>query len=370
VRTLTKAEARRVAVRAAGLAGGPGSVLEAAEWLGDLQLDPTRAVERSHLLVLWSRLGAFERAELDRLLWQEPRRLFELSAFIYPVRDLAVHAAGMRAFPQVERVGPTGARKVPAWLEANAEFRRYVLAELRRRGPLLSRELEDRAAVPWRSTGWTNDKNVSRLLEFLWAGGEVLVSRREGGERVWDLGERVLPQLADVEQLSPAESLRGRVLILLRAAGVSRPTSWHRRAARQLAERGAVERVEIEGLAGEWYAHPDALADEAFEPRITLLSPFDPLIRDRVRTAALWDFDYSLEIYVPKAKRRYGYFVMPVLEGDELIGRIDPFFDRTTGRLVVNALHPEPGRRLRLDEPLASLAEFVGATDVVVSQTA
>ena len=99
---------------------------------------------------------------------------------------------------------------------------------------------------------------------------------------------------------------------------------------------------------------------------MTLLSPFDPLIRDRERTAALWDFDFSLEIYVPKAKRRYGYFVMPVLDGDDLVGRIDPLFDRTTGRLVVNAVHPEQGRKLRLDEPLASLAAFLGATEVVL----
>jgi uncharacterized protein YcaQ len=99
---------------------------------------------------------------------------------------------------------------------------------------------------------------------------------------------------------------------------------------------------------------------------VTLLSPFDPLIRDRERASALWDFDYSLEIYVPKAKRRYGYFVMPVLDGDELVGRIDPLFDRTTGRLVVNAVHPEPGRTLRLDELLERLAAFLGAKEVVL----
>ena len=368
MRTLTKAEARRVAVRAAGLAGGPGSVLEAAEWLGDLQLDPTSAVERSHLLVLWSRLGVFDRRQLDRLLWED-RRLFELSAFVYPVRDLAVHAARMRGYPMDETLGPTRARKVRGWLEANVEFERYLLAELRRRGPLLSRELEDRALVPWTSTGWTHDKNLSQMLEFLWARGEVLVARREGGERVWDLGERVLPQLAEVEPMTPWDGLRAAFLIRMRAAGVARPTSWHRRAARELVERGELERVTIDGLGGEWYGHPAALADEGWEPRTTLLSPFDPLIRDRERTAALWDFDFALEIYVPKAKRRYGYFVMPLLDGDELVGRIDPLFDRASGRLVVNAVHPEPGRVLRLDDPLESLARFVGATDIDVPGT-
>jgi uncharacterized protein len=365
MRTLSKAEARRVAVRAAGLAGGPTTVLEAAEWLGDLQVDPTSAVERSHLLVLWSRLGPYERRELDRLLW-EKRSLFEYRGFLYPVRDLAVHAARMRAFPSDDVLGPTRARKVREWLELNVEFERYVLAELARRGPLRSRELEDRSVVPWQSTGWTHDKNLSQLLEFLWGQGKVLVAGREGAERVWDLGERVLPQLASVERLDAWEGLRGRVLTLVRTAGVALLTSWHRRAARQLVELGALERVEIEGVRGDCFAHPEALADDGWEPRVTLLSPFDPLIRDRERTLALWDFDFRLEIYVPKAKRRHGYFVMPLLDGDELLGRIDPLFDRKTGRLVVNAVFAEPGRTLRLDEPLASLAAFLGATDVVL----
>jgi uncharacterized protein YcaQ len=365
VRTLKREEARRVAVRAAGLAGGVTSVLDVVERLGDLQLDPTSAVERSHLLVLWSRLGPFERRELDRLLWDE-RALFEHSAFIYPVRDLAVHAARMRGYPAAETLGATRAKKVCDWLSANVEFERYVLAEVRRRGPLRSRELDDRSAEPWTTGGWNDAKNVTQMLEFLWGSGKLLVAGREGGERLWDLGERVLPQLAEVERLEPWEGLRGRALRWARAAGVWRPTSWWRRAARELTELGLVERVGVEDLAGEWYAHPESLADEGWEPQVTLLSPFDPLIRDRERAKSLWDFDYALETYVPKAKRRYGYFVMPVLDGDELVGRIDPLFDRKTGRLIVNAVHPEPGRTLRLDEPLARLATFLGATEVVL----
>jgi uncharacterized protein len=362
--TLSREEARRVAVRAAGLAGGVSSVREVAETLGGLQLDPTNAVERSHLLVLWSRLGPFDRGELDRLLWTE-RALFEYSAFIYPVRDLSVHAARMRAYPSDDVLGPARARKVHGWLEANVEFERYVLAELRRRGPLRSRELEDRSLVPWSSSGWTSGKNVSQMLEFLWGQGKVLVAGRDGGERVWDLSGRVLPQLGEVEPLDRWAGQRGRALVSARAAGVWQPFSWWRRAARELAESGAVERVQIEGLAGEWYAHPDALADDGWEPGVTLLSPFDPLIRDRERTQALWDFEFRLEIYVPKAKRRHGYFVLPLLDGDELVGRIDPLFDRKTGRLVVNAVHPEPGRRkLRLEEPLERLATFLGATAI------
>ena len=209
MRALTREEARRIAVRAAGLAGGDSSVLEVAERLGDLQLDPTSAVERSHLLVLWSRLGAFDRRELDRLLWEEERALFEHSAFIYPVRDLAVHAARMRGYPSAETLGATRAKKVREWLAVNVEFERYVLGELRRRGPLRSRELEDRSLEPWKTGGWNDAKNVSQMLEFLWGQGKVLVAAREGGERVWDLGERVLPQLAGVERLEPWEGCAG-----------------------------------------------------------------------------------------------------------------------------------------------------------------
>jgi uncharacterized protein YcaQ len=357
-----------VAVRAAALAGGPDTVLGVAERLGDLQLDPTRAVERSHLLVLWSRLGPYPPAELDRLLWDD-RALFEYRAFIYPVRDLDVHAARMRAFPSEDVLGRTRATKVRTWLETNVEFRRYVLAELRRRGPLRSRELEDRALESWKSSGWTHDKNVSQMLEFLWGCGDVLVAGREGGERVWDLAERVLPQLRDVEPMDADEGLRRRMLIALRAAGVARSNSWQRRALRELADRGDAERVSIEGADGEWFAHLEALADDGWEPRVTLLSPFDPLIRDRERTEAIWDFDFRLEIYVPKAKRRWGYFVLPVLDGADLVGRIDPLFDRKTGRLIVNAIHAEPGRgrkRLPLDEPLERLATFLGATEIVL----
>ena len=263
VRELTTEEAARVAVRAAGLADGPSTVLEVAERLGDLQLDPTSAVERSHLLVLWSRLPEYRLAELDALLWDEPRRLFEYSAFVYPVRDLAVHAVRMRSYPSAEALGATRARKVRAWLDANVEFERYVLAELRRRGPLLSRDLEDRAAEPWTSSGWTHGKNVTRMLETLWAQGKVLVAAREGRERVWDLGTRVLPQLDGLDVPDAWSGLRARLRIATRAAGVARPRSaWQRRAFAELAASGEVEEVAVGESRGPWYAHPSAFADD------------------------------------------------------------------------------------------------------------
>ena len=207
-----------------------------------------------------------------------------------------------------------------------------MLAELRRRGPLLSRDLDDRALVPWQTGGWNDGKNLSMLLEFLWGRGEILVSAREGGERVWDLAERVLPQLAAVERLEPWEGLRG-----LRPDPVagSRASRDRRRGsgAPPVSSPSAamLERVEIEGRRRRVVrASRRPRGRRAASRGVTLLSPFDPLIRDRERALALWDFDFRLEIYVPKAKRRYGYFVLPVLDGDELVGRIDPLFDRAS----------------------------------------
>ena len=178
-----------MAVRAAALAGGVGSsVLEVVERLGDLQLDPTRAVERSHLLVLWSRLGAFGPCRARPAALDE-RRLFEHRAFIYRCATWPC-TRRMRAFPSPETLRPTRARKVAEWLTANVEFERYVLAELRRRGALLSETSRIARAAPG-AGGW-NGKNLSQMLEFLWGRGEVLVAGREGGERV-DLAERCCP---------------------------------------------------------------------------------------------------------------------------------------------------------------------------------
>jgi uncharacterized protein YcaQ len=367
LRTLTLEQARRVAVRAAGLAGGQRSILDVIESLGDLQLDPTSAVARSHLLVLWSRLGPYDPGKLDRLLWKE-RTLFEWNAFLWPMRDAAVRRAAMR----VAHTGPYAhVRRAREWLGLNAEFANYVLGERARRGPLRSRELEDRAIQPWKSGGWNDGKNLSRMLELLAQSGRILVAGRAGDERLWDVAERVLPQ---GEELDAAEAARRAALIWLRAQGLSRP-EWvgvrsfigrGEAALRELADEGSIERVTVEGLEGWFYAHPEALADDGWEEQTTLLSPFDTLIRNRERAEALFGFHFRLEIYLPKERRRYGYFVMPVLQGHELVGRIDPLFDRRTGVLRVNAVHSEPGRHFDLDEPLARLAAFVGADRVDV----
>ena len=348
--TLSLAQARRITIRAQALDGTARDVLDVVRRLGYLQLDPTSRVAPSHLLVLWSRLGPFDLAELDRLLWHD-RSLFEWNAFIHPTEDFPLIKARMRRFP-----GDAGAwqRRVGAWLRLNGDFRRYVLRELRGRGPLRSSEIDDRAVTPWRSAGWTHERNVTQMLHFLSAQGKVLVARREGRQRVWDLPERVLPPAVLRAPPASEKTVAGR---RLRSLGLVRPAALQPRVGRH---------VRVSDVPGEWLADPDALerVDEPLTRRTTLLSPFDRLIYDRERTEDLFDFRYRLQIYVPRAKRADGYFVLPILHGDRLAGRLDPEYDRRTRVLRVNSIHGESGVRLpfgAIQGALRSLGQFLGA---------
>lgn len=357
----------------------PRSIGEVVAGLGKVQMDPTRAVARTEHLVLFSRLGArFEVAELERLLWRE-RSLFEYWVEIVPMADLPVHRATMRRYPE----GPRGELKsrmyIRDWLKANATFRRYVLRELRDRGPLRARDLEDRVAHGWNDAGWTEEgRSVAMMLDLLWFKGEVMIVGRDGQQRLWDLAERSLPQ--EVPRLSQGEVARRIVDGQLRAQGIAtvkqfgwafdgRAPGWER-ALKDLVRQEVAVPVTVEDLPGEWYAHADVLT-RTFRPRTVLLSPFDDLISDRDHTEALFDFFFRIEIYVPKAKRQYGYFVLPVLHGDRLIGRIDPRFDRETRVLHVNGVYAQEGAatswgspvRLAIDE----LARWLGAVDVRIA---
>ena len=330
---VTPAAARRIAVRAQLLDGSATDVLDTVRRLGFLQIDPIATVATPQQLVLWSRLGPYDVTELDRLLWEE-RKLFEWGAFIRPIEDFPLILARMRR----RRTGKySWERRGAEFLRKNAGFRRYVLRELERRGPLLSRELVDSSVRTWKSHGWHGNRNVTVMLELLEGRGQVAVVGRRGGHRLWDLAARWFPEV-EPPPLDEAE----RILAEKR---------W-----RSLGVRLARN--------GDWEVHPDA--DAAPVPsRTTFLSPFDRLIHDRDRAEAIWGFRYRLEMYVPKAKREYGYYVLPILRGDRLIGRIDPILDRKTGVLRVNSVHWEPGvKPVSLQKPLRSLASFVGAGSI------
>jgi uncharacterized protein YcaQ len=374
-RAIALPRARQVAVAAQLLsAPRPRSVLDVVEQLGSVQMDPTRAVARTEHLVLWSRLGRrFRVAELERLLWKE-RALFEYRAFILPTSELPVHRATMRRYPS----GPTGRHAyIRRYLRENQTFRQYILRRLRDEGPMPTRAFEDRSAVGWRTGGWNDDNpNTSMMLEVLWAKGEVMIAGRAGQERVWDLAVRRLP--VDGTRLAPGEEARRLLDTQLRALGIAkvtrfgttfeglRPPGWERALARLEAEGTAVP-LAVDGAPGRWWAHAEVL-DRRFRPRTALLSPFDRLIHDRARTLSLFGFLFRLEIYVPKAKREFGYFVMPILHGDRLIGRIDPLFDRTANVLRINAVHAEPDARAdawpEVRREIDDLAAWLGADGV------
>ncbi len=320
-------EARRIAVRAQALDGTAGGVLETVRRLGFLQIDVVRPVERPQHLVLFSRLGPrYDRAELDRLLWEE-RALFEWDAFIYPLEDLPLVRARIRNFRRSRRT--KSQRWVNDFLTENAAFRRYVLRELERNGPMLSRQLEDRSQGERERHRWWGSRMVGLMLLSLHLYGEVTVVGRRGGERLWDLTARWWPETETVA-IRDAERIR---------------------AERRFRTQG------VRLVKGEWEAHPEAV-DGPVPDRAVLLSPFDRLVYDRDRAEALWGFRYRLEMFVPKAKREYGYYVLPLLVGDRVAGRAEPRFDRKTGTLELLGAW---GDTSRLDEALVDLAAWLGA---------
>jgi len=352
-----------------------------------LQLDPTSAVARSHYLVLWSRLGQYEREDVARLIYKE-QRLFEWRAFVYPTRHLPFYLLAMRS--KSERY--TYRRFRVAWMSKNMPLRRQVLSRLRREGPLATSAFDGREAVSWHSTGWTNDRNASQMLEFLSAEGRVLVAGRAGQERLWDLTERCVPAKALVSSAPPTKLIRDATIRALRALGVgtTKQISEHLpgavrpqvlRATLSLARSGEFVPVRVvteDGtLKGSWYvlaadAERIPSLERSWSGRTTFLSPFDTLIRDRARTLALFGMRYFIEIYVPPAKRQYGYFAMPILHNDELIGRIDPRVDREKDAFLVNAVHLEPGTKRdqatgrAVARALDDLAQFTGVSSVKI----
>ncbi|MGI9156525.1 MAG: DNA glycosylase AlkZ-like family protein [Marmoricola sp.] len=337
VHQLTRTEARRIAVQAQLLdLPRPTQLLDVVRHLTLLQLDPTAAIAPNADLVLWSRLGSsYSPAQLRAAL--EDRALLEHRATIRTGEYLALLRADMADWPGRGelRAGQEAGRD---WVEANDACRREILDRLAASGPLSSRDLPDTCAVPWSSTGWTNNRNVTRLLDFMEVRGEVAIVGRQRRDRMWDLAPRVFPD-EPVVAADDAERIRDE--LRLGALGIARSRGpWCGVDSADAGDTG--EPAAVEGVKGEWRVDPSLLG-QPFSGRAALLSPFDRLVHDRQRAAELFEFDYQLEMYKPAAKRRWGYFALPILYGDGLVGKLDATADRKTGVLRVHAIHQDVG---------------------------
>jgi uncharacterized protein len=330
VHRLTKEQARRIAVRAQLLdARRPSDLVAVVRQLTLLQIDPTAALAPSADLVAWSRLGSAYRPDHLRQALEQDRTLFEFDALVRPMSDVGLYLAGAENRPSYAQPR--------AWLRDNDRFRRDVLELLGRSGPLGSRDIPDTSVVPWASTGWTNNRNVTQMLEILMVRGEVAIAGRVGRERLWDLPERVYA--ADVAVPSFEDAQRIKDERRLSSLGIAREKARAMPMEPIHVGEAGVPAV-VEGVKGEWRVDPAAL-DGEFKGRTALLSPFDRLVHDRVRAVELFDFEYTLEMYKPAAKRRWGYYALPILHDDRLVGKVDTAADRKASVLRVHAIHED-----------------------------
>lgn len=401
--SVTPTLARRLALTAQRLAGprpapDAAGLLEAARALGCVQLDPISHVDRSHRLVWFSRVGPYDRAELDRVVYKE-RQMFEYwahCASLVLTDDYPIHHHFMRRYRgQVAGLY----ERTRVWVQRNDALRKHLLRAIRRHGPVPSRLLEESGEQPtaWVSTGWTSGRNVSRMLDFLQMQGAIVVASRAGGQKMWDLAERVLPEWTPRHKLSEREVVRRAAQKSLRALGIATQRHIKHHFTRHrypglgavladLEKEGRITRVVVDGIRPAlkspetWYTHTDdlprldALANGDWQPRTVLLSPFDNLVCDRTRSVQLFDFDFRIEIYVPPAKRKYGYYVLPIVHGDRIIGRVSPRMDRARSRLVIEAVYAEPTAPMTrvtgkaVNGAIRELATFLGAEAIEVDR--
>ena len=348
---LTRDDARRLIVRAQLLdAERPGDVIEVAEQLCYIKIDPTATIAPCEQTVLWSRIGwSYEAGQLQKAV-EVDRLLFEFDGAFRPVSLLPLMLPAMRRWPQRE--------SHREWLEANAGFRADVLARLRSEGPLLASRIPDTAQVRRPPDGWSGSSQVPHMLDFLLRQGEVAIVGREGRHRRWDLAERVYPPgLADYEEAEAEQLLAER---RLQAAGLAKQRSpWT-----PVGDAGVA--VVIDGSPRKYRVDPEALAalGDDTPGRVALLNPYDGILFDRPRLSEIFGFDYVLEQFKPAGQRRYGYFAHPILAGDRFIGMLDAEADRDREVLRVNAIHElipwdaEEHEMVRAE--IAELGEWLG----------
>jgi uncharacterized protein len=369
---------RRLAVGAQGYAGRyrratESSVEAAIRKLSCVQLDSISTVERSHRIALTSRVGNYPREAVSILLAEG--RIFEYwahEACLLPIES----------WPLCRRAMETGGRgwysNVNNVKRSHPQLANEILAQIRERGPLASRQFEGAAG-----DGMWNWKPAKAMLERLWNRGELVIAGRQGFQRVYDLAERVIPRAQLEAPVPPAhEVLRTFAEQAVRARGVLTEAGikehWRLKggvarvkpAVDELVSEGRLRRLGVDDGGPDVLVAVDAELDRPAPRAAVLLSPFDNLLWDRPFTRRILGFDHLIEVYKPAPQRQYGYYVLPFLRGDRIAGRVDLKSERMEGRLVVRAFHREYGVRASgalddaLDKALDRLARSIGLEKV------
>ncbi len=351
VHHLTKDQARRLIVRAQLLDyDRPVDVVEVAEQLGYLKIDPTATIATAEHTILWSRIGyPYEAGQLKKAA-EDDRTLFEYDGTFRPTSLLPYMLPVMRA--------TTFRARGKEWFDANKDFARGILKRLDKEGPLLASEFDDTSKMAIYTEGWDSANQVPRMLEALARLGKVAIVRREGRLRVWDLAERVYPQ--DLPEYDAEEAGRLHAERRLQAAGIAKEKSPWTRAAT------AGEAATVEGSKWKWRVDPAALESLDDDPggRVAILNPYDTTLFDRPRLKEVFEFEYVLEQFKPKSQRIYGYFAHPILIGDTFAGLLDAELDKKRDVLRVNAIHElrpwEPEEQEMVRAELEDLARWLG----------
>jgi uncharacterized protein len=392
--------ARRLAVSNQHLSGkltarpGARAILSVVRDLTHVQWDPITVVAPSHILSLWSRLGDFRPSELEKLLWNEKKLFLHWTpiASIVLTEDYPLYRSLMSRFPD-SMSSSWGAQRQRAkrFLVTHRKLREQILGELRK-GPLRQGDFQIPTRTRKDESGWSFGSDLSLMLFYLLMSGEVMVVGHEGNQNLWGLSEQFLPSWVDTRTLSEADQERESALRAIRALGTATPREINYYFPRgryqdlagtllRLREEGAIHRVQVEGLGprDERYVHRQDLrslqskSSAAWQPRVSLLPPFDTMIGNIERTKRLFGFEYVREQFLPREKRRFGTYVLPILWGEKFIGRIDPRMDKERGELHINAVHAEPQAPAdretadQIRETIARLGKFLDARRVIYS---
>ncbi len=360
-----------------------------------IQLDPIRAVERTELLVLWSRMGNFRAQDLYELAFTDKHLLEDWAhcASFVLMADRPLFSLAKSSYESYLKGAGSYATRMRTWILQNQALLQQVKRDLKENGPLATGDFNPTVPhVPWVSSGWSSGRSIPRILEHLFDQGEVMVAGRESNRKYWGLTEDFLPPHADTTEFDSHRTSWEGLQMSLRALGVGTPrhiyNHFMRKAypcwqpvLRELIAAGLHIPVKVRlpdgnTLRGNWLVHQDdveqvtTLESAIFEGRTVLLSPFDNLICDRQRTSLLFSFDYTIEIYIPIAKRKFGYYVLPILMNDVFLGRVDMHMNRQESQLHIQAVYleepwlPLTERASDLAATIQNLAAFLGARTI------